>query len=200
MTLLHAMLAMASLCLCSASGAWAHRVKVELFLDASTEDAPCSSEDNYTFTFKDIKLGYDECNTHLFPQLTETDEESWLQFSARAVAGTSEEAGMELYLYFTRDDVTGSITYCTEQNIDGLPYPLVISPAQNGRCQVIANPFDREERSLQVRVFYNNNNITAAFDKKNQVLGNGVEATPHGRWSLLVVLVAYFFYTFADCP
>lgn len=41
---------------------------------------------------------------------------------------------------FTQDEISGAITYCTSENIAGLPYPLEVPPGLNGVCQIIALP------------------------------------------------------------
>jgi len=133
-------------------------VKIELFTDDEAQ-APCSSADNYTLTFKNMKLDTGDCVTHLFPKPSMEDGEKWMQFSSRAVV--RPDSGLNIWLYFTRDEVSGAITYCAEENIQNMPYPLQVSPVQNGVCQVIAIPkfqLDDEEesepRSMGMRVTY----------------------------------------------
>ena len=184
------------LLLCSNIG-FSHTIKVELFLDASADEVPCASEDNYTFTFRDMNFGLDECTTHLFPQVTGGEAESWLQFSAKAEA--LEQGGIEFYLYFTRNDISGAITYCTEQNIDRLPYPLLILPEQNGVCQVMLPTFELgahgsddydTDRSLQVRVSYDVASAASSFKRATESrLAGNAGARPNTS-IIMVILVS----------
>jgi hypothetical protein len=135
-------------------------VTVELFLgeDDDNDETPCASPDNYTLVFKGMKLDNGRCVTHLFPQLREEAAERWLQFSAKATL--TPDAGLQVGLYFTRDELTGAITHCAQENIDNLPYPIQVSAGQSSQCQVINLPrfADGDDgnvgRSLAIRITY----------------------------------------------
>lgn len=137
-------------------------VTIELFMDSDlSTELPCSSPDNFTLTFKDVHLSSGLCTTRLFPQYSVDDTTKWLQFSSKIFA--REDGGLQIWLYFTRNDNTGAITYCTEQNIGGMPYPLEISAPLNGQCYLLElpnlDPYATESAddagSMAVRVTYN---------------------------------------------
>jgi hypothetical protein len=133
-------------------------VKLELFFDNDLDDdKPCESPDNYTLTFKDMQLGSGACLTKLFPSIQPEDNVvKWMQFSVKGEV--RPDGGLRIWLYFTRNEDTGAITYCAEQNIMGLPYPLDIGPKHNQECIVIdlpnLDPYASEEEgtSMAVRV------------------------------------------------
>ncbi|KAH9252076.1 hypothetical protein BASA81_010058 [Batrachochytrium salamandrivorans] len=137
-------------------------VTIELFMDNDLNtELPCNSQDNFTLTFKDVHLSSGLCTTRLFPQYNVDDTTKWLQFSTKIFA--REDGGLQIWLYFTRNDNTGAITYCTEQNIGGMPYPLEISAPLNGQCYLLdlpnLDPYSTESAddssSMAVRITYN---------------------------------------------
>jgi hypothetical protein len=135
-------------------------VKIELFMDNDDEDdSPCQSPDNYTLIFKDMRIDSATCTSKLFPQLTSSNsQEKWMQFSAKTEA--TSDGGLKIWLYFTRNDLTGAITYCSEENILNLPYPLLVSANQSTVCRVLDLPdFDpygsaEDDHSLALKVTY----------------------------------------------
>jgi hypothetical protein len=148
------------------TGANLQTVQLEMFfnnLDDGTNLNPCSSPDNYTLPFNDVRMDTGECLTHIFPD-PDLDGTGlrWRQYSVKVRA--RPDGGLNIWLYFTRDATTGAFTYCVEPNIEGIPYPMQVSAAQNAQCVVLSLPLldpyapdHSSDTSMAVRVTYDVN-------------------------------------------